>query len=57
MYIKRLARKKFEESRTAHNVSEIEFLLQVGETQLDTVITQRKLLTDLELSGNLKGPR
>lgn len=39
------------------NPSIVEFHVRLAETQLDNVMMQRQLLTQLAKEGNLKGPK
>jgi hypothetical protein len=55
-FIRKRAREGFEAGRSASG-SEAEALVLYAETQLENVGVQRRLLTDLANSGNLKGPK
>lgn len=55
-YIRNKARHDFKESKDLSG-AELEFAVRLADTQLDNVVRQRELLTELARQGNLKGPR
>lgn len=56
-HVQRKAAHDFRQYKGETDPQTIEFQVRLAETQLDNVIMQRRLLTQLAEEGNLKGPR
>ncbi len=56
LFIQQRARKGFEQGRCLEG-EELSLALLLAETQLESATRQREVLTELALTGNLKGPR
>lgn len=56
-HIQTKARHDFKQMKSETDPSAVEFHVRLAETQLDNVMMQRQLLTQLAHEGNLKGPK